>query len=118
MITANPQLDDVFHALADATRRGILLQVRECDLSVNEIAARFSISLPAVSKHLGVLERAGLISRRKEGRKRICHVIPERLATATEWLDFYTALWSDNLDNLKRFVEQDSPPPTRRTEHE
>ena len=106
------QLDLLFHALSDTTRRGILMQVRGQDRSVNEIAAQFTISLPAVSKPLNVLEQAGLINRRKRGRMRICHADPEQLNTATEWLEFYQGFWSENLENLKQFIEQGTQFPT------
>lgn len=106
----NHQLDRVFQALSDTTRRNILIQVREQDQSVNDIASQFEISLPAVSKHLKVLERAGLISRRKDGRKRLCHVEPELLAEPLAWLEFYQSFWNDRLDNLKAFIEQTNEP--------
>ena len=67
------QLDQVFHALSDTTRRKILIQIRDEDKTVNDIASKFKISLPAISKHLKVLESAGLISRVKQGQKRLCH---------------------------------------------
>ena len=108
MTLQDHELDRLFHALSDTTRRGILLRVRESDKTVNEIAAQFDISLPAVSKHLSVLEEAGLLSRRKQGRKRICHVEPRQLQNASEWLRFYQSFWNDRLDNLKDFIEKES----------
>jgi len=99
-------LDRVFQALSDSTRRGILQQIREQDLAVNDIAAQFSISLPAVSKHLGVLERAGLVRRIKHGRQRICHAEPRMLDDALAWLEFYQQFWDHRLDTLKQVVEQ------------
>ena len=99
------QLDALFHALSDRTRRAILMNVRSGDRSVNEVAAQFDISLPAVSKHLGTLERAGLITRRKKGRYRFCHVEPRMLQNATAWLDYYQSFWNDRLEGLKNFVE-------------
>ena len=100
------QLDRVFQALSDTTRRNILMQIREQDQTVNNIASQFQISLPAVSKHLKVLERAGLISRKKDGRKRLCHAEPELLTESLAWLNFYQSFWNDRLDNLKTFIEQ------------
>jgi len=108
MTLDNHQLDRVFQALSDSTRRSILLQVREKDHSVNDIAAQFQISLPAVSKHLKVLERAGLISRKKDGRKRLCHAEPSLLAQPIAWLEFYQSFWNDKLDSLKAFVEKEN----------
>lgn len=100
------ELDALFHALSDSTRRAILMRVRTDDLSVNEIASQFDISLPAVSKHLNTLERAGLIVRRKQGRHRMCHVEPRMLHNALEWLEFYQSFWEDKLEDLKKFVER------------
>lgn len=106
MLPSDRALDHVFHALADPTRRAILMQVRADESSVSDIANRFEISLPAVSKHLGVLERAGLIDRRKKGRQRLCRAVPDRLDPAARWLAFYQAFWSERLDRLQAFVEQ------------
>ena len=106
MHPTDQQLDRVFQALSDSTRRHILLQIREQDESVNNIASKFKISLPAVSKHLNVLERAGLISRRKDGRKRICHAEPALLSDAADWLEFYQDFWNQRLSNLKHFIEE------------
>ena len=108
MALQDHKLDRLFHALSDTTRRGILMRVRESDKTVNEIAAQFDISLPAVSKHLSVLEEAGLLSRHKQGRKRICHVEPQQLQNAADWLEFYQSFWNDRLDNLKDFIEKES----------
>ena len=105
MQTTDKQLDRVFQALSDSTRRSILLQVREQDETVNNIACKFKISLPAISKHLKVLERAGLISRKKQGRNRICHAEPALMRDAMDWLEFYQAFWDQRLNNLKHFIE-------------
>ena len=102
------ELNALFQALSDSTRRAILMQVRNKDLSVNEIASQFDISLPAVSKHLNTLESAGLIVRRKQGRHRICHAEPQMLHNAIEWLEYYQSFWEDKLEHLKQFVEKDS----------
>ena len=105
MQTTDQQLDRVFQALSDTTRRNILMQIREHDETVNNIAAEFEISLPAVSKHLNVLEKAGLLTRTKDGRKRICHVEPALMRDATQWLEFYQRFWTERLNNLKDFIE-------------
>ena len=105
MQMTEPQLDRLFHALSDSTRRQILMRVRERDETVNSIAADFEISLPAVSKHLKVLEKAGLISRRKEGQKRLCHAEPDMMNDALAWLAFYQSFWNARLDNLKLQLE-------------
>lgn len=111
MISTDEKLDQLFQALSDSTRRSILLKIRDQDHNVNEIASEFNISLPAVSKHLNILERAGLISRQKLGRQRICRVQPERLRDAYEWLEFYQKFWNDRLDQLKQLIEQDTKTP-------
>ena len=108
MTISDSQLDTLFHALSDRTRRAILMNVRNGDRSVNEVAAQFEISLPAVSKHLDKLERAGLITRRKEGRRRLCHAEPSMLENATAWLDYYQSFWNERLDDLRKFVESDT----------
>lgn len=107
MLPDESQLNALFQALSDPTRRAILMHVRGSDRSVNEVAAQFEISLPAVSKHLGTLERAGLITRRKQGRHRFCHVEPGMLQDATAWLDYYQSFWNDRLEDLRNFVESD-----------
>ena len=104
------QLDRVFQALSDTTRRNILLRIREQDQTVNAIAGEYEMSLPAVSKHLKVLENAGLISRIKQGRKRLCHVEPKMLDDALAWLEFYQSFWNERLDNLKELLEQKATP--------
>ena len=105
MQATEQQLDRVFQALSDSTRRNILMQIREHDETVNAIASNFEISLPAVSKHLKVLERAGLIRRIKDGRNRLCHVEPALMHDASEWLEFYQRFWTERLNNLKDFIE-------------
>ncbi len=102
------QLDQVFQALSDATRRSILMRVRDSDENVSDIAACYDMSMPAVTKHLNILERAGLIVRRKDGRQRMCRAEPKRLAEATAWLEHYQKFWGTRLDSLKQFVE-DNP---------
>ena len=94
------QLDATFAALSDATRRAILARLAQGEATVNELAAPFSMSLPAVSKHLKVLERAGLISRGRDGQFRPCRLEPEALDEATEWIDRYRQIWSDRFDKL------------------
>ena len=100
------QLDRVFHALSDTTRRNILERVRAQDETVNSIASGFNISLPAVSKHIKVLENAGLISRRREGRMRYCHAEPRMMDDALQWLNYYQKFWNTRLDGLQSLLEQ------------
>jgi DNA-binding transcriptional ArsR family regulator len=103
------RLDRTFHALADPTRRRILEQLAQADLTVMELANRFTISQPAVTKHLHVLEGAGLISRRKSGRLRICRMEPDALATPAEWMSTWSALWNARLDELEKFLTRTQP---------
>ena len=93
-------LDATFTALADPTRRAILARLAGGEASVTELAAPFAMSQPAVSKHLKVLERAGLISRRRDAQRRPCRLEPEPLAEATAWLERYRELWEANFGRL------------------
>lgn len=97
-------LDRTFAALADPTRRAILARLGEGQASVGELAEPFDMSLPAVSKHLKVLERAGLIERRKDGRTHYCRVNAAPLRDADEWLARYRAFWEGSLDSLAHFL--------------
>ena len=99
-------LDRTFAALADPTRRAILSQLALGDANVSELAEPFSISLPAISKHLRVLEDAGLMIRVKEGRTHHCHLHAEPLGDAVEWIEEARRFWSDRLDELALFLEQ------------
>jgi DNA-binding transcriptional ArsR family regulator len=94
------QLDHTFGALADPTRRAILVRLARGEATVGELAAPFDISLPAVSRHLKVLERAALISNERTGKQRRCRLRPEALTVAQEWLDFNRRFWSGSLDRL------------------
>ncbi len=98
-------LSATFSALADPTRRAILARLALGEASVNELAAPFEISLPAVSKHLKVLERAGLIARGREAQWRPCRLEPTALKSVDEWLDEYRALWEDRFDRLDVYLK-------------
>ena len=100
-------LDDVFHALGDATRRRMLRELARADRSVGELAQPFEMSLAAASKHIKVLERAGLIRREVLGRTHVCRLAPGPLASAHEWLSFYECFWTDRLDVLDRLLRQE-----------
>jgi DNA-binding transcriptional ArsR family regulator len=104
------QLDTVFAALADPTRRAILARLTNGDLTVGELAAPFAMSQPAVSKHLKVLEQAGLISRTRRATARLSHLEAEPLREATEWLARYQAFWERRyaqLDSLLARLQQE-----------
>ena len=107
-------LDRTFAALSDPTRRALLARLGEQDsLSVSELAAPFSISLPAIMKHLEVLSDAGLIVREKSGRTVACRLTAQPMEQAMNWLNRYARFWSENLDRLAAFVEDDPWPSTR-----
>jgi DNA-binding transcriptional ArsR family regulator len=93
-------LDLLFGALADATRRGIVERLAVGEATVTELAAPFSISLPAISRHLKVLERASLITRSQQGRWRHARLSPTSLASAATWLSQYERLWTESFDRL------------------
>jgi DNA-binding transcriptional ArsR family regulator len=94
------QLDAIFGALADPTRRAILARLMQGDATVAELAAPFSVSQPAISRHLKVLEKAGLISRRRRRTARLSHLEAEPLREATAWLARYQAFWDERYDQL------------------
>jgi DNA-binding transcriptional ArsR family regulator len=97
-------LDATFGALADPTRRAIVQRLTLGEASVGDLAEPFDISLPAISKHLTVLEKAGLIARTKEGRVRNCQLIEEPMRDAFEWIATYGSFWEGRLDSLGRFL--------------
>jgi DNA-binding transcriptional ArsR family regulator len=100
------QLDKIFAALADPTRRAILLRLALGEATVNELAEPFDISLPAVSKHLKVLERAGLITRGKEAQYRPCRLETDQLKFAFDWLERYRQHWEESFDRLDDFLQE------------
>ena len=104
------QLDQVFHALADPTRRAMLADLRDGERSVGELAAPHRISLAAASKHIRSLERAGLLRRTVTGRTHRCAIDPAPLAEADAWLNRYSAFWTERLDALETLLQADGPP--------
>jgi len=100
------KLDSVFHALSDSTRRAILARLANGDALVTEIAEPFEISLPAISKHLGVLEKAGLLQRHKDGRIRRCELKAGPLEVASDWIHYYRKFWDSQFDSLARYLDQ------------
>lgn len=103
-------LDTTFAALADPTRRAILAQLARGEATVGELAHPFAISLPAVSRHLKVLEQATLITRRRDGQHLRCRLNAAPLATASAWLEFYRNFWSESLDRLAAHLRTTHPP--------
>lgn len=98
-------LDSTFQALADPTRRAILARLASGQATVGELAAPFEISLPAISRHLKVLETADLISNVREGKHRRVALRPEALDRAAEWLDFSRRFWSGSFDRLDQHLK-------------
>lgn len=100
-------LDRVFHALSDRTRRAMLHRLGEGETSVSDLAAPHAMSLAGASKHIRVLEEAGLVRRRIEGRVHICRLQAERLKQADAWLKHYEQFWNDRLDALETLLRQE-----------
>jgi DNA-binding transcriptional ArsR family regulator len=105
-MTMPDRLDATFAALADPTRRAILARLAAGEASVNELAEPFAMSQPAISKHLKVLERAGLISRRRDSQRRPCRLEAAPLAEATDWLVRYRQFWEDSLERLDALLAE------------
>ena len=104
MVNQSATLDAVFGALADPTRRAILVRLAKQPLTVSELADPLTMSLPAASKHIRVLERAGLLRQTKIGRVRRCEILPIALGDAQQWMDEVEAFWTDRLDALGDFL--------------
>lgn len=104
-MTDSHQLDRVFSALAHPVRRGILARLVEADATVNELAEPFEMSLPAISKHLRVLEAAGIISRRKRAQFRPCHLNADALQAVARWSDQYRHVWDTRFDAMDTLMK-------------
>jgi DNA-binding transcriptional ArsR family regulator len=115
--TLAPDLDAVFRALADQTRRAMLHRLSQSACTVSELAQPFRMSLAAASKHLKVLEGAGLISRRIEGRQHFCSLAPAGLQGAQQWLDFYQQFWNERFDALDQVIAAESRKTPRKPSH-
>ena len=111
---ATNRLDAIFAALADPTRRAIIARLAAGQASVNELAQPFDMSQPAISKHLKVLERAGLISRRREAQRRPRRLEAKRLAEADKWLERYRRLWEGNYRRLDALLDELKSPEKER----
>ncbi|HSM97321.1 MAG TPA: metalloregulator ArsR/SmtB family transcription factor [Rhizomicrobium sp.] len=103
---ATDRLSETFSALADPTRRAILARLALGETSVNELAEPFDMSLPAISKHLKVLENAGLITRGREAQYRPARLEPEALMGVDEWLERYRKLWNERFDRLEVYLKE------------
>lgn len=100
------RLDASFAALSDATRRGVLEQLGRADASITELAEKFHMTLTGMKKHVGVLERAGLVATEKVGRVRTCKLGPSRLESETAWIEGYRQLWGSRFDELDKVIEE------------
>jgi DNA-binding transcriptional ArsR family regulator len=98
-------LDAVFSALSNPTRRAIVVRLTEGEASVSDLAIPFDVSLPAVTKHLAVLERAGLLEHHKQGRVRRCRLVAEPMRDADDWLSTYRVFWEHRLDSLAHHLK-------------
>ncbi len=103
-----PQLNSIFHALGDATRRQMLRELSDGERTVSQLAEPFAISLAAASKHIKALENAGLIRREVRGRTHVCRLDPGPLASAYEWLSFYQHFWTERLNILDQLLREDA----------
>jgi DNA-binding transcriptional ArsR family regulator len=104
-MTVTARLDATFAALADPTRRAILARLASGEASVNELARPFDMSQPAVSKHLKVLERAGLITRGRDAQRRPCRIAAKHLGEASGWLETYREFWEESFEQLDAVLE-------------
>jgi len=120
MVNYQPaRLDAVFAALADPTRRAVLARLARREAATGELARDSAMSLPGFMKHLALLERAGLLARRKQGRVVQFALVPQALKGASDWLDRYRRFWEERLDALGRYLEESEPrsrarPPRRK----
>lgn len=105
----NRKLDSLFHAVADQTRRDMLVTLARGECAVMQLAERYDMSQPAVTKHLNVLEHAGLIVREQRGRQRICRIVPDRLAAGSAWIAKVREYWTERLDALQEFLDEREP---------
>jgi DNA-binding transcriptional ArsR family regulator len=108
------RLSVIFSAMADPTRRAILARLAKGEATVGELAEPFAISLPAVSRHLRVLQRAQLVEQRVEAQWRLCRLNARPLREAADWIEHYRAFWEQRLDRLAVYLEKSAPKPKRR----
>ena len=109
MVKYQVNLDATFGALSNPTRRSILTTLQRGHASVTELARPHNISMPAILKHLRILEQAGLIEQKKTGRVRMCRLTVASLHQASDWLSLYRVFWENQLDNLGKFLNRTSP---------
>jgi DNA-binding transcriptional ArsR family regulator len=110
MVEGLTEIDAVFHALAHGVRRDMLGRLAGGELTVGQLAEPLTMSLPAASKHIKVLEGAGLVERTVQGRRHVCRLQAAPLAPAAEWLAFYERYWSESLDALSALLQSETTP--------
>ncbi|MEZ5963706.1 MAG: metalloregulator ArsR/SmtB family transcription factor [Planctomycetota bacterium] len=110
---ATDTLSSTFAAIADPTRRAILSRLSAGEATVTELAKPFDMSMPAITKHLQVLERAGLVTRSRDAQRRPCRLRPQGLKVAADWIESYRELWEQRLDRLADYVERLQRDPDR-----
>lgn len=118
MVTNSEALDLTFGALADPTRRAILARLARGEATVGELARPFEVSRPAISKHLRVLERAGLVRRTSDGRLSRCELDADPLHEAADWVERYRKFWEGQFDSLARYLEDEREDRSTRTKEE
>jgi DNA-binding transcriptional ArsR family regulator len=114
MVEQHAHLDAVFHALADPTRRAMLGRLAERELTIGELATPFSMSFAGASKHVRVLENAGLVTRAIQGRTHLCRLQAARLAEAEAWLRRYERFWNEKLDTLESLLLAEAEAKTKK----
>jgi DNA-binding transcriptional ArsR family regulator len=113
MTADDHELSATFQALADPTRRAILAHLAQGDATVLELAEPFQLSLPAVSKHLKVLQKAGLVSQGRRAQWRPCRLEPARLKDVSDWIEQYRAIWEQRFDRLDAYLRELQPEPSK-----
>ncbi len=106
MVEHNAQLDLLFMALSDTTRRNILSLVGECDMTIGEIARHYKLTFAAISKHIQVLEKAGFVTKRRRGREQMVTIVPDTLTIAREHIERYASMWEERYDRLEKLLKE------------
>jgi DNA-binding transcriptional ArsR family regulator len=108
MVESNLQLDLLFGALSDSTRRGILQRVARKEMSIGEVAGHFELTFGAISKHIKVLERARLVTKRRRGKEQVVLIVPKTVKLARRHIERYARLWADRFDELETILREDA----------
>ena len=107
MVESEIQLDLIFAALADSTRRSILARITEFEMSIGEIASHYNLTFAAISKHIQVLERAKLVSKRRRGKEQVVIVVPATMQIGQEYIERYALMWDDRFNNLEKLLREE-----------